>query len=448
MANQAAFQSGWDTAANVLAERRARKQALSDEEFETHASRFADELASNRQILSTIDPQKNPQLYASKVQDLQRNLADIRELYHPDRHPNAVARFGHLITDKLGLTNEQTRIHKVAAKRAANAALDQGEAQELAAATPQQPNQFIDYRDALVKAGFTAEQAQKALEVRAGIEAKPTAAKPAHETDFDKGFARYLKEKGIDSADATAEDEAAYRQTIHPRQPSQYQSQRQAFAKSLGKSPAEMNWTDERSFLTERYGANQPFAQKRLALAEENQRIQQANLALRRSENNMKDYLSITKNLSPMEKIQTTAERAEELVNDPSGPGDVSLTFAFIDATKPGTGFRFTDAERRWLTTGTRGVMEGALTRINQGFTGETLSPEQRQHMAAIIKQAASQAYQQRASILGATGQINPTAAALAGGNPPSTSPGELKKRAKSNLDQGISDDDFLKKVR
>jgi hypothetical protein len=451
MANQAAWQAGVDIAMRRGEERRERKEALSDEEFQTHANRIAGEMASNRNLLAAINPQASPGAYAAKVNDLRQNLQDLRELYHPDRHPDAVARFGHLITDRLKITDPQARVKAEAGQRAANAAGDEREAQALAAATPQKPNEFTDYRTALKEAGFTPEQIEKALKVKAGIEAKPVASRF---TTFDTGFQRYLNEKGIDPEDATAEDERDYRLLIHPHPPSMYQSQRNAFAQGIGKTPEQMNWKDEQTFLTQRYGANQPYAQKRLALAEEGEHLRAIDLQLRQSQNNMKDFLDLQKILSPMEKVQTTAARADELVANPSGTGDTALVLAFIDAAKPGTGFRFTEAERVWMTTGSRGVAEGAMTRINQGFTGETLSDEQRQHMAAIIKEAAAQAAQQRDSILGAAGQINPTAAGLAGGVAAPTAaatpakPGHLKAKAKANVDAGVSDDDFLKSIK
>jgi hypothetical protein len=111
-----------------------------------------------------------------------------------------------------------------------------------------------------------------------------------------------------------------------------------------------------------------------------------------------------------------TAERADEYVNKPTGAGDIALTLAFVDAIKPGTGFRFTDTERKWMVAESRGVIDGALAKINQGYTGQTLTPEQRVNERNIIKQAAAQADQQRNKTLSGFGQINPRVAKIAGG--------------------------------
>ncbi|HUN85751.1 MAG TPA: hypothetical protein VMU48_15325 [Terracidiphilus sp.] len=171
MASSEAWSQGWSLGQGIARERAAHKQALSDEEFQLAAGRLADELASNRQILSTIDPQKNPQQYAAKVTDLQRNLQDLRELYHPDRHPSAISRFGFLITDKLGLTNPQKRIQRVAANRAANIAGDERAAQGLAAATPAPPpNEVAEYRRKLMEGGFSPADADKAVRIHFGME--------------------------------------------------------------------------------------------------------------------------------------------------------------------------------------------------------------------------------------------------------------------------------------
>lgn len=154
---------------NAWQERRAHQQALSDEEFEQRASRYADELTSNRQILSTIDPQRNASAYAAKVADLQQNLYDLRELYHPDKNPGAISRFGHLLTDRLGLTNPQKRIQLVAKRRANASAGDERAAQELAAATPQPLNKYVQIKREMEAGGFGPEDIQKAMRTSAGL---------------------------------------------------------------------------------------------------------------------------------------------------------------------------------------------------------------------------------------------------------------------------------------
>jgi hypothetical protein len=220
MANEAAWQSGVALGSRLAAERRARREALSDREFEYHASLLADELAGNRKQLGSIDQAREPDVYKSKVADLQRNLEQIRVLYHPDHRPDAVSRFGHLITDALKITDPKKRLQKVEARQAAKAAGDRQEAEQLARATPQAANPEREYRDRLVAAGLSPEMAETAVRVRAGVEPKATAPKPEHVSAFDEGFARFLKTKGVDDVeDATFEDEQEYRRALHPASP-------------------------------------------------------------------------------------------------------------------------------------------------------------------------------------------------------------------------------------
>jgi hypothetical protein len=525
-----AFESAFQTGVRDTELRRARREALEDEERQTKVSGWysqANALSKTIALLKPDDPKRKDMM--GQLADLEANIKDA---YHPIKAPGALQRDWHWLvghvhknpppgaawakTTQAGtpdqpitlpdqgtitfpaakpvtvvrapasgigpaqsftataqpstirpeqsvtlgatpaeetLTLKPTALTKEQRERMARR--DQATTQaELDVAAAQPSNTYVEYRDQLIAAGFTPEQAQKALEIYTGLAAVPKD-KAGHTSDFQIGFDRYLRGKGIDPDDATAEDEAAYRALVHPHAQSMYQSQRTAFATSLGKAPAALTWQEEQQFLTQRYGASQPYAQKRLALAEDRERIEQANLDLRRSENNFKDYLEIQKSLAPSEKVSTAASRADEFVADPSGPGDIALTFAFIEAVKPSSGFRFTEAERQWIT-GSRGLIDAAQARINQGYEGTVLSPDQREHMATIIKNAATQAEEQRNRILTGAGQLNPTAAAVAGGGtapaadttPTPRTPGALKKKAKANVDSGESDDDFLKKVK
>ena len=118
-----------------LAEDRQR----SDEEFQQKAALHAQELQSNREKLSSLDKEKNPQEYADTENALRQNLTDIRQLYHPDRHPGAVSRFGYIVTDALKLTNPQQRIQSAAQKREAGIQGDEKLAQGVTASLPFTP---------------------------------------------------------------------------------------------------------------------------------------------------------------------------------------------------------------------------------------------------------------------------------------------------------------------
>jgi hypothetical protein len=102
VANQAAFQSGWGLGGELLAHRRARKEALADEERQLRVSDLygkGRELALNLSKLDDNDPLK------AKGMDALTNIENsIREIYHPDNAPGALQRDWHwlskLITGK------------------------------------------------------------------------------------------------------------------------------------------------------------------------------------------------------------------------------------------------------------------------------------------------------------------------------------------------------------
>ena len=139
MANDQAWQIGAAIGSKRADERRAHKQALSDQEFEQKANLHAQELQSNREKLSSLDPTKDAKEYADTQNALRQNLTDIRDLYHPERHPNAVSRFGHIVTDALKLTNPQQRIQAEAQKREAGIQGDEKLAQGVTASLPFTP---------------------------------------------------------------------------------------------------------------------------------------------------------------------------------------------------------------------------------------------------------------------------------------------------------------------
>jgi len=197
----------------------------------------------------------------------------------------------------------------------------------------------------------------------------------------------------------------------------QFDRELSEYAQSIGKDPSTLSWDDQKKFQNELYYARQPLAEARMKLQQEREGIAATNLRLRESAEDVKEFFEIQKQLSSSTKIQSTADRIDEYVAHPTGSGDVALSLAFVDAIKPGSGFRFTDAERRWITTGSRGVADGVIARVQQGFKGTTLSDEQRQNMARIIKSASGQIGQERDQLLNQIEQFNkPVAQAVRGG--------------------------------
>jgi hypothetical protein len=119
------------------------KQALSDEEHEQKVTDLVKQMEANRDKLHTLKDAKGiptPEYYDT-VAALTQNYHDLRELYHPDKYPGAIARVGHLLTDALHITNPQERIQKEGAKRAAGAAADEHSALSWAGAAPISPGQ-------------------------------------------------------------------------------------------------------------------------------------------------------------------------------------------------------------------------------------------------------------------------------------------------------------------
>ena len=117
----------------------ADQRRLKDEEFEQKANLHAQELQSNREKLASLDPTKDAKEYADTQNALRQNFTDIRELYHPEKNPGAIARFGHIVTDALKLTNPKKRIEGMAAQREAGIQKDERQAQGVVASLPLSP---------------------------------------------------------------------------------------------------------------------------------------------------------------------------------------------------------------------------------------------------------------------------------------------------------------------
>ena len=143
MANQAEFDSGYQQGYDVLAQKRAHKQALSDEELQGKISTLIDNRkAIQGKLPLLLDDKGNPTpQYNDAIQQLTQNARDLREVYHPDKQPGAIEKFGHLLTDALHVTKPEDRIAKEGQKRATAAAGDEKTALGVAAAAPVSPEQ-------------------------------------------------------------------------------------------------------------------------------------------------------------------------------------------------------------------------------------------------------------------------------------------------------------------
>lgn len=119
------------------------KQALSDEELQGKISELVDNRKAIQAKLPTLlDDKGNPTpQYNEAITALTQNSKDLREIYHPDKNPSAISRYGHILTDALHITNAAQREKEQAAKQTALAAGDQRTAHGLAAAAPISPQQ-------------------------------------------------------------------------------------------------------------------------------------------------------------------------------------------------------------------------------------------------------------------------------------------------------------------
>jgi hypothetical protein len=97
------------------------------------------------------------------------------------------------------------------------------------------------------------------------------------------------------------------------------------------------------------------------------------------------------KEIETNQRVLDHAQMADEAAKNPTGPGDYTLLMSFVDATKPSSGFRFTEAERHMII-GARGLADAATAKYDEYTKGPFLGPEQRATMLGIIHNAAAQA--------------------------------------------------------
>lgn len=131
MANDAAWQQGWSEGAGIAQERRAHKQALSDEEFH----QVNDELFKQRDAIQAKLPalKDNPDEYKQATDQLTTLNKAIRLHWHPDKNPGMLQKYGHVLTDRLNLTKP---LPTQAQRDAAGNVKDVAETQRLAASAP------------------------------------------------------------------------------------------------------------------------------------------------------------------------------------------------------------------------------------------------------------------------------------------------------------------------
>ena len=439
MASSEAWGQGWALGSQIAGEQRQHKQALSDEEFQQKAS----DLVENRKAIQAklptlLDENGKPTPeYNQAINDLTANAHDLRELYHPDKNPGMIAKYGHILTDSLHLTNAKDREQKAEAKQEAGAASDKYSALSWAGAAPISPAQTAAQQ---TTAEIAADKAKKDANIQwlkdhdapqevidsaiahlGGVTSKDaddvwTNVKNAEPEEYPKGSGEYRV------AQVNKKGEFRYEKMPDGYVPpppkatklSNIDEERESYRKTHGIPAGQpLTFDQEKDFVKQMALARNPFGPARLQIAEQG-------LGLREQESGFRDFLSLQKQLSPIERVISTASETPGYVASPTGPGDVALTLAFFDAIKT-TGVRFTKQEQDFII-GSRGFMEGVQAKFDQGYEGTVFGPPgspQRALIAGIVKKAGDTAAQQKGTLMTGAGAFDPKAAAAAGGGAP-----------------------------
>lgn len=115
-----------------------------EQDFQNQATQLFNNRTALQQKLSTLkDADGNPLPgYNDTMDALTKNEAAIRQHWHPDNNPGMLQKFGHMITDHLGITNPDMRTMKADNQAVTNMQGDQNRAQMLATAAPLSPGQI------------------------------------------------------------------------------------------------------------------------------------------------------------------------------------------------------------------------------------------------------------------------------------------------------------------
>ena len=100
---------------------------------------------------------------------------------------------------------------------------------------------------------------------------------------------------------------------------------------------------------------------------------------------NDKHQAIIAKQRTPLEQTVNAYHEAGDLAQQKTGAGDYGLTMRFVEATKPNTGFRFTNTELQ-LIQSRRGLVDAASARLGGVVSGVMYDDKQRQQMLDVMK--------------------------------------------------------------
>jgi len=144
MASGDAWNAGWNLGAGYAQQRSAHKQALSDEELQ---GKIQDLIGQRSALVSKIsDLDKDSPEYKQAFDALKQVNSGLVDIYHPNRNPSAISRFGHLLTDHLGIrvngeTLPQRRKDKADAQAAQKDKTATTQAEQQVAGAPLSPSE-------------------------------------------------------------------------------------------------------------------------------------------------------------------------------------------------------------------------------------------------------------------------------------------------------------------
>ena len=121
----------------------ALRQQKREQDFQNTATQLFNNRTALQQKLSTLkDADGNPLPgYDDTMNALTQNESAIRQHWHPDKNPGMLQKFGHMITDHLGITDPNQRTLQANNKALDNMQGDKTRAAMLATAAPLSPAQ-------------------------------------------------------------------------------------------------------------------------------------------------------------------------------------------------------------------------------------------------------------------------------------------------------------------
>ena len=182
---------------------------------------------------------------------------------------------------------------------------------------------------------------------------------------------------------------------------------KEIFARTIGKPVNQWTAKDLTRYENMQGYAKNPIGVGNLAVNNRRNQLMERSIDNAQSRSDLAGFQAINKTIEPYVKIGERAKNAEENTKKPSGPGDFEQMMTFVEATKPSSGFRFSDTEKRTIEQ-TRGLMDAAQSSVDKVRLGTFFGPEQREMMNNIIQTAAEQSNDRMNQILDSVNTLAP----------------------------------------